>query len=692
VAAGLLVSLLVLLGHARVYEFLTDDAYISFRYARNFAEGFGLVFNPGYERVEGYSNFLWVMLLAGLNRLGIPSEFAANPLSIAMTIGLWAVVVWFARRLAPPGREWLVLVPAFGLALTRSVAVWSTSGLETRCFELLVVSGVLRLVVELESLDAGRERKPVASVLLALATLTRPDGLLIAGCAYLIAAGWLMRSGWPVLFRFARRQWPFLALVVLHLGFRRLYYDDWLPNTYYAKVGGHHWWSSGFRYLAAFVLEYGLILWVPLMILAFRPRTGERVPLFAWMAVGVVLPHTLYILAIGGDHFEFRPFDVYFPLGFLLLELGIARWLEFRVRPYVMAGALALLALSLTLIPWESHRQFVNHYQPGYPGAQIKDDEQAARFLSPDRDPILRLPVLRSLATVHRDLTRWMTLHFVAIRQEEHRMFLATAIPEGRKLGNLREIGLLPKDTYIALDCVGAIPYYSRLRTLDRLGLTDAHVAHSPMIREAMAHGKSATLDYARERGVDLWSIDPVHLIVPLTSMRMLVAVKDGYTIQRPYFAVDAGPEGYLICELPGGIERARRRLPGLKILSFGDSSFIRNFLLRSRGAYSESLAIDPFNLRAARNLGYLMLLAEDYVPARYHYQVMTRSYPTLLEGFENLALCNDLLGLRSEAIAAANHAMSMAQSRGDTAAIRRINDRFVSINSTGPAPASKAR
>ncbi len=47
--------------------FLTDDAFISFRYVRNLIEGHGLVFNPG-ERVEGYTNFLWVLELAALGR------------------------------------------------------------------------------------------------------------------------------------------------------------------------------------------------------------------------------------------------------------------------------------------------------------------------------------------------------------------------------------------------------------------------------------------------------------------------------------------------------------------------------------------------------------------------------------------------------------------------------------------------
>ena len=66
-------GLLAWLSH--VAWFLCDDAFISFRYARNLLEGHGLVFNPG-EYVEGYSNFLWTLELALLWALfDLPPEY-----------------------------------------------------------------------------------------------------------------------------------------------------------------------------------------------------------------------------------------------------------------------------------------------------------------------------------------------------------------------------------------------------------------------------------------------------------------------------------------------------------------------------------------------------------------------------------------------------------------------------------------
>ena len=58
-----IVAAAVLVPHARLFDFVTDDAYISFRYARNLALHGQLVFNLG-EQVEGYTNFLWTVLLA----------------------------------------------------------------------------------------------------------------------------------------------------------------------------------------------------------------------------------------------------------------------------------------------------------------------------------------------------------------------------------------------------------------------------------------------------------------------------------------------------------------------------------------------------------------------------------------------------------------------------------------------------
>src|SRR5262245_4613068 len=78
--------------------FLNDDAFITFRYARNLVDGHGLVFNPG-ERVEGYTEFLFALLMAGGIALGMAPEAFSNVLGVACGTAILAIVtIWGARR------------------------------------------------------------------------------------------------------------------------------------------------------------------------------------------------------------------------------------------------------------------------------------------------------------------------------------------------------------------------------------------------------------------------------------------------------------------------------------------------------------------------------------------------------------------------------------------------------------------
>ena len=82
---------------------LVDDAYISLRYAANWAGGRGLVFNPG-ERVEGYTNFLWVLIEAAAIRLGADPEAALTVAGFAALAMLAGGVAWLVAAHTLPGR------------------------------------------------------------------------------------------------------------------------------------------------------------------------------------------------------------------------------------------------------------------------------------------------------------------------------------------------------------------------------------------------------------------------------------------------------------------------------------------------------------------------------------------------------------------------------------------------------------
>ena len=299
---GLALAAILLAVHVRAYFFLTDDAFISFRYARNLSHGHGLVFNPGGERVEGYTNLLWVLILAAFNALGLAPEKVATVLSLAATAALFALVVRFVWTRAPRGQPWVALLPALFLASTRSFAVWASSGLETRLFELLLVAGLFRLVAEVEALDESRPpRFALSPWLFGLAALTRPDGALIGGCALAASGGYRWWKTRQIPVGYLATWWPLGAIVGANLAFRLAYYGEWLPNTYYAKVGGQFSWARGMRYLAAFALEYGALLWLPGLVAALWWHARRKTMFLPILFASAVIPHALYVVAIGGD-------------------------------------------------------------------------------------------------------------------------------------------------------------------------------------------------------------------------------------------------------------------------------------------------------------------------------------------------------------------------------------------------------
>jgi hypothetical protein len=136
---------------------------------------------------------------------------------------------------------------------------------------------------------------------------------------------------------------------------------------------------------------------------------------------------------------------------------------------------------------------------------------------------------------------------------------------------------VIPRDAYVAVSCVGAIPYYTDLRVLDRLGLTDAHVAHSPFVRDIAAHGKNATWEYARERGVDLWAEDHVHLLWKSDDPRLGRRLQGLYQKERERHFAAVDDTHTLLAWLPQGIEQARRRFPGLRFRSTHDPDAVRS-------------------------------------------------------------------------------------------------------------------
>ena len=116
---------------ARQLQFFCDDSYISNRYSQNFAAGKGLVYNVG-EYVEGYTNFLWVVLVAIGMKLGGGAEPVSLGLGVFFLFVTLVATFLLARRLFKS--EAFALVPCFLLVCQGPMILWSVSGLEASCF------------------------------------------------------------------------------------------------------------------------------------------------------------------------------------------------------------------------------------------------------------------------------------------------------------------------------------------------------------------------------------------------------------------------------------------------------------------------------------------------------------------------------------------------------------------------------
>src|SRR4030095_1308010 len=135
-AALLVVAAAALLVHSLAFNFVTDDAYISFVYARNLARHGQLVFSVAEKAVEGYTNFLWTVLRAALLKVHLLPELTSRVLGTAFAIATFATTAWWSRRLrasdgggaANDWSPWDAL-PAVLLAGVPGYACWASGGL-----------------------------------------------------------------------------------------------------------------------------------------------------------------------------------------------------------------------------------------------------------------------------------------------------------------------------------------------------------------------------------------------------------------------------------------------------------------------------------------------------------------------------------------------------------------------------------
>ncbi|MCE6996681.1 hypothetical protein LZG04_18000 [Saccharothrix sp. S26] len=233
--------------HGALYgNWLVDDAAITFAYARTITDGLGPVLQPGAEPTEAYSNPAWLALLA-LGRLvglfdrgavfGVP-DYVLFPKALAVLCCAGVLLACHAVARRVFRRPGLVTV-AFGavLAAIPSFVIWVFSGLENPLYALVTcwLAVVLSVAVLDDRLLSGRVAVAVG-LLVAVAALTRPDGLVYAGAYPLLVLTAVRRVGLAAAVRsVALSTAVFLVPFGAYVAWRRVEFGRWLALPAVAK-------------------------------------------------------------------------------------------------------------------------------------------------------------------------------------------------------------------------------------------------------------------------------------------------------------------------------------------------------------------------------------------------------------------------------------------------------------------------
>jgi arabinofuranosyltransferase len=466
-------------------RWIQDDAYISFRFAKHFIEGHGLVYNIG-EPVEGYTNFLWTIISAIPLGMGRDDPL---PFMHGVSLGLWlasyCVLLTLGILLYNEG-NWAAPLALIPLTFHWSYNMWFFSGMETP-----LVSFLTLLPVFCFSFDP--EKHPTSLFWTSLSAiglmLTRPDGVMLFPALALVGLGFYWR---PI---FVERKWvryilmPFLPILIVYIPYtlwRVHFYGSFYPNTYYAKVAYLTYYERGWVYLKAYLDVFRFAQYVPIAvigaIIAGRTSSGR----FLWASISATAFVFLYVVRFGGDFMEWR---------FVTPVTGV-------LYPSIVIGA-GVLGRQVLEIPALLASKIAG-------GKSLTSGNFIYRSISGGLGWIAACTVLIvfSRTTIGTTSAAKDTL---VPGQETIALLRRYCDPAQYNWRSVAKLfaEVIPPEAKIATTSAGIIPFYCDRPCLDLHGLTDPVIARMPVDpnnRGRMGH-EHWLQDYneMRKRGVDIY-------------------------------------------------------------------------------------------------------------------------------------------------------------------------------------------
>lgn len=458
VSSLIFISLIAYLRSNYLYTPIVDDAYIFFRYAENIVNGHGFVWNIGEQPIEGYTSFLYLVVLIFAKFLSLDLELFSIIFGIiTSTLTLYfSFLIYQHLHSNKNGAILENIITVILIALSPAFLYWSVAGMETSFYSmllLLTIYSFLKFPDLSREISKGKVLKEdrnyltgltlFKGVLFGLLCVTRLEAVLF----FLLALYYLMKqensfikiriNKSVVLFTLG-----FTIIFAAYFIWRWSYFGYFLPNTFYAKTGGGlQQITGGFLYvLKSLRLFYGLG-WIPLVFVMFFFKKN----MFTGKA-GFVLSFALISLAttilIGGDHFNYGRFVLpVFPLLFVVFLPALNRMLSVQIKylnikPFYRVAAI-LIFLIITLIVKPVYKQVISGFQN-------------------------LLESKKEILAVYDEST-----------EEEIIDWQHGWVIMGKALKQIAD-----KDDYIAAVPIGAIGYYSKVNIIDMVGIVDPVIAH----------------------------------------------------------------------------------------------------------------------------------------------------------------------------------------------------------------------
>lgn len=298
-----------------------EDAYIGYRYAENFANGHGLTFNNG-DYVEGYSNFLFIILLSLSYKIGVSTTLASKSIGIISSLIILLILPKIISYLTNRRCSYLVrYFPSLCLSSYPAFTYWTTSGMETTFFASLLVIAFYFTIKEENNLY-------VASLFYILATLVRMEGILYfisIVMAYSIHNYIVMKKIDKLFFR--RLFYiiiPYIIAMIIWELWRWNYYGSFLPNTYYIKMPALDQIfpiSRGIIYMSSFWNSIGGI---SILLLSLLFVFGKYPIFIKLYYIFIQLLWHLYLREANGDWMVLHRFYIHLvPFIFIFLSISI---------------------------------------------------------------------------------------------------------------------------------------------------------------------------------------------------------------------------------------------------------------------------------------------------------------------------------------------------------------------------------